>query len=152
MRGAFCAALIAIGIALIAAAAIGRRGVLVLFGLVALVGSYAVSLGAFPEPTAAASAPLVGALLLVLGECTFIAVDRDEMTRSELLRRLTWAAGAGLGATIASSLVLLAWSVRVSQTIGVTIAGTICAVAIVVLLSAAARTPQADHNGEANDE
>ena len=150
MRAGFCVALIAVGIALLATAAIGRRARLVLLGLAALGGSYAVSLGAFSGPRAAVSAPLAAALLLVVGECSFLTVDRDGVTRSELVHRLTWIGGVGLGAAVVSSLVLLAWSVRLGRSLGVSIAGTICAVAVVVLLSVPARAPRADGDGEAN--
>jgi hypothetical protein len=150
MRAGFCVALIAVGIALLATAAIGRRAGLVLLGLAALGGSYAVSPAVFPGPRAAVSAPLAGALLLVVGECSFLTVDRDGATRSELLRRLTWVGGVGLGAAVVSSLVLLAWSVRLGRSLGVSIAGITCAVAVVVLLSVPARAPRADGDREAN--
>jgi hypothetical protein len=152
MRAVFCVALVAVGIAFLAAAATGRRARLVLLGLAALAGSYAVSLAALPGPRAAVSAPLAGALLLVLGECSFLAVDRDRVTRSQLLRDLAWVGRVGLGAAVVSSLVLLAWSVRLSRSLGVSIAGAICAVAVVALLSVPARAPRADGDGEPNND
>ena len=152
MRAAFCIALVAVGIALIVTAAIGRRARLVLLGLAALAGSYAVSLAALPGPRAAVSAPLAGELLLVVGECSFLAVDRDRATRSQLLRDLAWVGRVGLGAAVVSSLVLLAWSVRLSRSLGVSIAGTICVVALVALLSVPARAPRADGDGEPNND
>jgi len=152
MRAVFCIALVALGIALIVTAAIGRRAWLVLLGLAALGGSYAVSLGAFSGPRAAVSAPLAGAGLLVAGECSFLAVDRDGVTRSQLPRRLAWVGGVGLGAAVVSSLVLLAWSARLSRSLGVSIAGTICVVAVVALLSVPARAPRADGDGEPNND
>ena len=152
MRAVFCVALVAVGIALLATAAIGRRARLVLFGLAALAGSYAVSLAALPEPRAAVSARLAAALLLVVGECSFLAVDRDRVTRSQLQRDLAWVGSVGLGAAVVSSLVLLAWSVRLSRSLGVSIAGTICAVAVVALLSVPARALRADGDGEPNND
>jgi hypothetical protein len=152
MRAVFCVALLALGIALLATAATGRRARLVLLGLAALGGSYGVSLAALPAPRAAVSAPLAGALLLVVGECSFLAVDRGTVTRSQLLRDLTWVGRVGLGAAVVSSLVMLAWSVRLSRSLGVSIAGTICAVAVVALLSVPARAPRAAGDGEPNND
>jgi hypothetical protein len=152
MRAVFGVALVAVGIAFLATAATGRRARLVLLGLAALGGAYAVSLAALPGPRAAVSAPLGGALLLVIGECSFLAADRDSVTRSQLLRDLAWVARVGLGAAVVSSLMLLAWTVSLSRSLGVWIAGTICAVAVVALLGVPARAPRADGDSEPNND
>jgi hypothetical protein len=83
--------------------------------------------------------PLIAGGLLALMEIAFSFAQTTEDTTAGILPRLAWAAGAGLGGTAASALVLLAATPHVARSLLLTVAGTTAAVVVVAILSQAWR-------------
>lgn len=79
--------------------------------------------------------PLAAGGLLALAELAFSFRRHDHDLRSGLIGRLTWAAGAGFGGILVSSLVLLAATAHVARSLATTVGGTAAAVIVVALLS-----------------
>jgi hypothetical protein len=86
-----------------------------------------------------AAVPLIAGALLALAELGFSFGPGTDEPGARILPRLAWAAGAGLGGTVASALVLLAATAPVARSLGVTVAGTAAAVIVVAMLSRAWR-------------
>lgn len=83
--------------------------------------------------------PLLAGGLLALAELAFSFGSRDEDSRSGVLGRLAWAAGAGLGGIFVAALVLIAATAHVARSLPMTVGGTAAAVIVVALLSRASR-------------
>jgi hypothetical protein len=83
--------------------------------------------------------PLLAGGLLALAELAFSFGQPDEDPGPRVIRRLTWAAGAGVGGILVSALVLLAATVGVARSVPMTVGGTAAAVIVVALLSRAVR-------------
>lgn len=81
--------------------------------------------------------PLIAGGLLALTELAFSFRRSAELSGSSILARLTWAAAAGLGGTVAAALVLLAATVDVARSPLATLAGTAAAVGVITILSRA---------------
>jgi hypothetical protein len=83
--------------------------------------------------------PLIAGGSLALTEIAFSFARNAEDATSHILSRLAWAAGAGLGGTVASALVLLAATPHVARSLLLTVGGTAAAVIVVAILSEAWR-------------
>lgn len=137
-------ALAGAGLVLLSIAAVARWPSLVVWGLAAVGGAYAVSLPSLDGERAIVTAPLVAAGLLVCGEGAFLAVARGAMPGPEPLRRIAWLAGTGLLGIAVSALVLLESTVRAGRSLPMTIVGTLAAVGAVTLLSLRSRQGRPD--------
>jgi hypothetical protein len=117
-----------------------RRGLAaVLLGALAL--AYALSLHLWHGAARPVSAALAGGGLLVFGELAFGLADRGRATAGERRRAAGWLGACALGGTAAAIVVLVVASLDVARSVGLTIAGTVAAVAVVwLLVSTAART------------
>ncbi len=137
-------ALVALGVVLLTVAAVTRWTRLVLWGLAALGGAYAVALASMQVTTAAVTAPLVAGGVFVAAEGVFLAAARGAEPKPEALRGIAWLVAAGLGAIAVSALVLVIATVPIGRSLLVTIIGTIAAVSVVALLT---RRSQNDRSG-----
>jgi hypothetical protein len=121
-----------LGGAAVLAVAVGLRlGRLIWWGLALLIAAYAVWLPHHRDPQSALLAPLLGGGLLVVAEAAFLATER-RLDPQWLLAVL--AAGV-----FAASVVLALAAIPVDRSVGMTIAGTVAVVCLVVLLRGLSR-------------
>ena len=137
-------ALAAIGVLLLTLASVIRWTRLVLWGLAALGGAYAVALASMEGTTAAVTAPLVAGGVFVAAEGVFLAAGRGTEPKPEALRGIGWLVTAGLGAIAVSALVLVVATAPVGRSLLVTIIGTVAAVGVVGILTRRSQDDRSD--------
>jgi hypothetical protein len=81
------------------------------------------------------SVPFIAGGALALAELAFAVFQPADKRRLGLLRRIGWAAAAGVGGVFVSAVVLLAATPHVGRSLLLTIAGTLAGLVVIGSLS-----------------